>query len=119
MARRAQPVGRERVADLAQLILGRAAAAVDDLGAEHVAAELGVLVRLAPAQAVVHVKRRDLVSELTQRVPETGRVRAARDEACDRRSGRDQLVFADVSLDRLPEIPGLHPDSVAQKRTLR
>ena len=67
MAGRAQPVGRERVADLAQLVLGRPAAAVDDLGAERLAAEARVLVRLAPAQAVVDVQRRDAVAELAER----------------------------------------------------
>ena len=46
VARGAEPVGRERVADLAPLVLGASAAAVDDLGAERVAAELGVLVGL-------------------------------------------------------------------------
>ena len=119
VARRAQPVGRERVADLAPLVLGASSAAVDDLGAEDVAAERGVLVRLAPAQAVVHVQRRDLVAELAQRVPEAGGVRSARDEARDRAAGRDQLLLADVGLDRFSEDLGVHSDSVAQKRTLR
>ena len=106
VARRAQPVGRERVADLAQLVLGRPAAAVDDLGAEHVAAERRVLLRLRSAQSVVDVQRRDLVAELAQRVPEAGRVGAARDEAGHLAAGRDQPVPADVGLDRLPKARG-------------
>ncbi len=76
-----QPVGRERVADLAPVVLRLPAAAVDDLGAEHVAAERGVLVGLLPAKAMVHVERGDLVAELSQHVPEAGGVGSARDEA--------------------------------------
>ena len=42
----------------------RASGRVDHLGAEHVAAEARVDVRLLAAQAVVHVQRRDGVVEL-------------------------------------------------------
>ena len=64
MSRRAEPVGRVRVADVAQLGLRLSRGRVDHLSTEHVAAEAGVDVRLLAAQAVVHVQRRDGVVEL-------------------------------------------------------
>jgi hypothetical protein len=63
VAGRAEPVGCERVADLAQLVLGFAPAPVNHFGAEHLATETSVVVRLSPAQAVVDVESRDLVAQ--------------------------------------------------------
>ena len=75
-----QTVGRERVADPAPVVLRLPAAAVDDLRAEHVAAERGVVVGFLPAKTVVHVQRRDAVAELSQHVQEAGGVGSARHE---------------------------------------
>ena len=62
--RRAQPVGGDRVAQVAQLGLGPARRGrVHDLRAEGLAAEARVLVGLGAAQAVVHVQRGDPVAE--------------------------------------------------------
>ena len=85
MPGRPEPVGRERVADLAQRVLGRgtARAAVHDLRAELLATETGVLLGLSPAQAVVDMERAHPVAERAEDVPEAGRVGAAGDEAGD------------------------------------
>ncbi len=101
VARRAETVAGERVAQLAKRLLGGAAfrPALDHLRAEHLAAEAGVLLRLLAAEAVVHVQRVDPIAERPQHVPEAGRVGAARDERDDLAAGRDQLVAADVLLD--------------------
>src|SRR5207253_4170441 len=90
--RRAQPVGRDGVAQIAQLLLGRSASHLHHFRAEGLAAEARVPRRLLAAQAVVDVQRGDAVAELPQRVPQAGRVGAARDEAGDLAAGRDQLV---------------------------
>jgi hypothetical protein len=100
MTRGAQPVAGERVADAAQLVLGRPSAAVHDLGSEHLAAVARILVRLEAAQAVVDVERRDAVAEGAQHVPETRGVGAAGDEADHLAAGRDQAGTANVALDR-------------------
>ena len=99
MPRGAEPFGRVRVADVAQLSLGLRRRCVDDLGAEHVAAEARVDVGLIPAQSVVHVQRGNAIAELAEDVPEARRVGPARDEARGLASGRDQIVAADVPLD--------------------
>src|SRR5688500_7563233 len=117
MTRGAQPVRGEGVADAAQLVLGRASAAVHDLGSEHLAAEARVLVRLGAAQAVVDVERRDAVAELAQYVPETRGVGAAGDEADHLAAGRDQVATANVALDRGAEGPCVHTGTTAE--TLR
>src|SRR5205823_6420458 len=72
----AEPVGREAVANLAQLVLGPTSAAVDDLGAHQLATEARVCLGLFPAQAVVDVERRDAIAELAQEVPRAGRIGA-------------------------------------------
>ncbi len=74
---------------------------LDDLGAEGFPAEAGVLVGLDAAQTVRDVERRDPVAELTEGMPEAGRVRSARDEAGDLAPRLDQAVLADVRLDAL------------------
>ena len=63
---------RRRVAEVAQLGLGRCPAGVDtdDLGAELLGAEARIGVGLLAAQAVVDVQRRDAVAELAQREQE-------------------------------------------------
>ena len=63
MAGGAQAVGGERVAEVAQLGLGRAGG-LDDFRAESLAAEARVLVRLGTAQPVRDVQCRDPVAEL-------------------------------------------------------
>src|SRR6266516_2901268 len=93
----AQPVGREAVTNLAQLLLRPSAAAVDDLGAHQLAAKARVFLGLLPAQTVVDVKRRDAIAQLAQEVPGAGRVGAAGDEHCHI-SGRNQLEPTDVIL---------------------
>jgi hypothetical protein len=70
-----------------------------------------IRVRLRAAQAVVDVQRRDLEPELAQRVEETGRVGAARNEAQDLATRRDQVIPADVRFDpaqelQIPSVPG-------------
>ena len=54
---------RQLVAQVAELGLGAAGRRVDHLGADTLAAEASVGVGLGPAQAVVHVHRRDAVTE--------------------------------------------------------
>src|SRR5262249_46270220 len=112
-------VDRERVADPAQLVFRDASAPVDHLGAEHLAAEAGVGLRLVAAQAVIDVQRRDRVPELAQRVPETGRVGTARDEHGDRAPGLDQAVATDLPLDAAADLGGIdpHAESVAVRAT--
>ena len=100
MARGPQPVGRERVAKVAQLRFRRPGS-LDDLGAEGFPAEAGVLVGLGAAQPVRDVQRRGAVAELSEGVPETGRVRTARDETGDVAARLDQALLADVRLDAL------------------
>ena len=114
MARRAQPVGRERVADLPELVLGLSTASIGDLRSEHVAAERRVRVRLGPAEAVGDVERRDLVPELPQGVPEARRVGTAGDQTGHLAAGRDQLVPADVRLDSLPKRPSFHGQKLVE-----
>jgi hypothetical protein len=53
---------------------------------------------------VVHVERRDVVSELAQDVPEARRVRSAGDEAGHGPAGLDQVVPADEGLHALPNV---------------
>ena len=64
MAGRPQTVGRERVAAITQLGLGRHGP-LHDLGSESVAAEAGVLIRLRPSQAVGDVSPAALGASLT------------------------------------------------------
>jgi hypothetical protein len=100
----AQPAGRERVAEVTQLGLGRGRRSLHDLGAEDVGAEPRVLVRLVAAQTMVHVQRGDRVPELAHRVPQRARVRTARDETRHVAAGRDQVVPADLLLDAIEEV---------------
>ena len=100
VAGRAQPVGRERVADVPQLLLGRAAAAVHDLGAELLAAEAGVLLRLRPRAA----RGRRAARSRGSRAPDSAcqrQVESAPPETRQTTSppGWDQLVLADPSFD--------------------
>ena len=99
MPRRAQPVGRVGVADVAELGFGLGSWCVDDLRAQHLAAEARVDVRLLAPQPVVHVERRHAVAELGEHVPEACRVGPTRHEARDLAAGLDQPVPADVALD--------------------
>jgi hypothetical protein len=118
VAGRAKTVRRERVAEVAERVLGRAPlrARVDDVRAEPLAAEAGVLVGLGPAQVVVHVERVDAVPERAEHVPERRRVGTAGDERDDLPAGRDQLVSADVLLDARVNVLG-HANSVATARS--
>src|SRR6266540_2801297 len=76
VTRRAEPVGRERVADSSQLVLAASAPAIDDLRTELFGTETRVLVSFGPPQSVVDMQRRDPVAELTKGMPEAGRVSA-------------------------------------------
>ena len=71
---------------------------VEDLRAEQLAAEARVLVRLGAAQAMIDMHREDAIAEPAERVPQTCRVGAARDEAGDLAARRDQLVLVNVRL---------------------
>src|SRR5215203_5870283 len=113
VAGRAQPVGGDGVADLAPVVLGLAASPVDDLRAENVTAEGGVVLGLLAAQAVVHVQRGNVIAELTERVPEARRVGTAGDEDGHGAAGRNQLALADVRFDGLPKVSRVHPNSLA------
>ena len=100
MPGRAEAVGGDPVAQVAQLGLGAAAPAqVDDLGAEPLPAEAGVLVRLGPAKPVVDVEGGHAEAQAAEHVPEAGRVGAARDEAGDLAAGGDQVERAHVRVD--------------------
>jgi len=74
---------------------------LDDLRAEALAAEAGVLVGFGPAEAVVDVQGRDAVPERRQHVPEAGRVGAARDEDGDVTSRRDEALVPNERLNAL------------------
>ena len=108
MARGAQSVAGEGVAELAERVFGRARGrrSLDDFGAEGLAAEMGVLVRLGAAEPVVHMERRDAVAELAERVPEAGRVGPAGDEREHLAAGRNQVVTADLLLDPRTQVAG-------------
>ena len=93
-------------------------APVHDLGAEHVAAEARVLGRLLAAQLVIHVQRRDAVTERAEGVPETGRVGAAGDECEHLAAGRNQLMRANVLLDPRSQLL-VHRHSLAAARGVR
>jgi hypothetical protein len=75
-----------------------------DLRAELLDAPARVLIRLGAAQAVVDVQRRHVEAELAESVEEAGRVGAARDEAQDVATRRDQVVPADVRFDPVQEL---------------
>jgi hypothetical protein len=83
-----------------------------DLRAEALGAPARIRVRLRAPQAVVDVQRRDVEPELAKGVEETGRVRAARNEAQDVATRLDQVVPADMRFDPAQElqirsVPGL------------
>jgi len=99
VAGRAQPVGRKPVTDAPQLVLRRAAVAVDDLRTEDVPAEAGVRIRLGAPEAVVDVQSRDLVPEPPQNVPEARRVGTARDQDRHRRARNEQALVPNERLD--------------------
>src|SRR5207245_1376669 len=96
---RAEPVGRERVANVAQLSLVCATRRrLYDLGAELLRTEACVLVGLDSAESMVDMERRDAVAERRQNVPEARRVGTARNKTGDLAPGRDQLVLPDERL---------------------
>ena len=104
----AEPLAPDRATLLAERGFGEAAAVeLHDLGIEHVRAEAGVLVGVRAPQLVVHVERRNAIPERAEDVPETGRVRAARDEARDVAAGWNQLVLAHEPLDPLDPLAQL------------
>src|SRR5439155_2032095 len=72
------------------------------------AAEARVLLRLVAPKLVVDVQGGDPVAERPERMPQAGRVGAARDEAEDLARGRDQVVLTDVLFDARAEDSGLH-----------
>ena len=120
MAGRAEAVPGEGVAQVAERFFGGACGRgrFDDLRSKLLAAEARVFVGLGAAQPVVHVQRTDAVAERAQRMPEAGRVRAARDEREHLAAGRDQLVTPDVLLDPCAEearVDGIHANSVAAR----
>ncbi len=117
VARRAQRVVCERVAELAELRLRQPSTGrLHDDGAERPGAEAGIALGFLSAQTMVDVQRRDPVAERRERVPEAGRVRAARDEAGHVAAGRDELVPADLAFDPCSEGGGLHAVIVAPRR---
>jgi hypothetical protein len=89
----------EPVPQLAQRGLGRSLRGMDDLGAEGDGAVVGVGVRLRAAETVVDMNGPDGVPELSQHVPEAGRVGSARDEARHLASFGDEALRPDVRLD--------------------
>ena len=101
MAGGAETVLRESVADAPQLVFGLPAGSVDDVGAERLAAEAGVLVGFLAAQAVIHVQRGDAVPERAKDMPETGRVGTAGDQDGDLTAGWDEALVTDERLDAL------------------
>ena len=108
MTGRAEAVGRIRVADVPELRLGARRRRCDDVGTERFRAKSRVGVGFGPAEPVLHVKRRHVVAERAQRVPQAGRVGAAGDEAENVTAGRDQLVPADVHLDARAQRAHVH-----------
>src|SRR5579862_249714 len=107
VTRRAQPIGCERVAQLAQLVLaGAQGRDADDLGAELLDAETRVRIRLLTPQTVVDMQGGDAVAELPQRTPEAGRVGAPAHQAEHLSARLDQLMPADVLLDAPQHVQG-------------
>ena len=96
MAGRAQPVGRERVAELAQLGLRRpVAGSAPRRPRRRTPRGRSARPRRTRRRAGrAHVQRARRGSRARQRVPEAGRVGAARDEAGDLAAGLDQAVLA-------------------------
>ena len=94
----AEALGR-RVAELAHRGLAGSGLDVDDLGSECLGAVLRVGIGGGSAHPVVHVDGCDVVAEPSQRVPETRRVGATRDEARDAAARLDEVVGADERLD--------------------
>ena len=96
---RPQTVGRERVADLAQLLLRRASSPVDDLRPEHLAAEARVLGGLLAPQSVVDVERGDARSRAPAARARGRSSRHPRRRAPSPLPRRDELQSSDVRLD--------------------
>src|SRR5262249_9074206 len=120
VAGRAQTVARERVPLLAELGLGASRAVeVDHVGAEDVAAEARVRLRLLAAQPVVDVQRADAIAEQSQHVPQAGRVRPGGDEAADLAARLDQAVPANVLFDPRTQCRRVHRAMVAETAPAR
>jgi hypothetical protein len=101
---RAQAVGRDRVAQVAERSFGRGRLDGDDLRSERVGAEARICGGLGAAQAVVDVQRRHVEAELAESVEEASRVGAARNEAHDVATRGNQVVPADVRFDPVEEL---------------
>ncbi len=96
--------GGQGIALFAERGLGRRRLGVHDLRVERRRAVRSVGVRVGAAQPVVDVHRPHVVAEPAERVPEAGRVGAARDETRQGATGLDQPVRADVLLDPLAQL---------------
>jgi hypothetical protein len=101
VAGRAEALGRDGVAKLAELLLcgGTLRRRLDDLGAEALATEPGVLLGLRAAELMVYVESVYAVAEGSKCMPQAGRVGAPRDQAEHFAAGSDEVVPADVLLD--------------------
>ena len=120
MTRRSQLVPRDRVPLLTQRGLAQPSPVeLHDLRAEHLAADAGVLVGVGAAQLVIDVDGSDPVAKLPERVPETGRIGAARDEAANPTARRDEPVPADVLLDPRTQRRRVHAAIVPQPEALK
>src|SRR4029079_11184596 len=95
--------GRERVAEVAPIVLGRPTGRVHHFCTETLRAETRVVVGVSSAQSVVHVQRRDAIAERRQHMPEARRVGAARDEAGHGPTRRDQLLLPNELLDAVSQ----------------
>ena len=117
MAGRAQAIGGDGVAKLAQLGLGPRATRrrFDYLRAEALAAEAGVLFGLLAAELMVDVESVYAVAEGPKCMPEAGRVRPTRDQAQDVAPRGDEIVPADVLLDPSTKSSAIHGEIVGAR----
>ena len=118
MAGRSEPVARDRVAQLAQLRLGQARARPARRPPRRARSRRSARPprnrRRAGLWFTCSAEYR--VAERAQRVPEAGRVGAARDEAADLAAGLDQPVPADVLLDALAQRRRVHALILPEER---
>ena len=103
MPRSPEPIGRERVADLAQRVLGRGPPGRPSTTSAPSPSRQNAHPPRTLARAG-HARRgaRSPGTQRAQNVPETGRVRAAGDQAGDLAARWDELVPPDELLDPLP-----------------
>ncbi len=110
MTGRPQASSRERVSEVAELLLGAAVRRrrLHDFGAEALAAEARVLLGVLAAEPMVDVERAGAVAEGPKRMPEARGVRATGDQADNVPARRNEVVPADVLFHPSAKRSGVH-----------